>query len=276
MQKRKFLVMAFALFGTGVPAFAGSHMWRFNEIFSDSTGTFQFIEFHCDPNFNGEIFMNGLTVTTANGTFTFPENIAGPTGDKYLLLATSAFAALPGAPTPDYIIPNNFLPLNGGTLRYRPEANYDTWVYGPSVIPTDGTHSLHFTSALGGNGIDTYRTDLVNDPKNYQDGSGSVNAACIDNDGDGFGNPGSAGCPNGSATDCDDSNPNVRPNAVENEGAGNCGDGADNDCDTLVDCAEPACENVVGACVPTISEWGVVVLTLTIACAGSVMLRGRV
>lgn len=275
MRTSRPLVLGMVLAGMGTPVFAGSHMWRFNEIFSDASGNFQFIEFYCD-NVATEIFMNGLTVTTSNGTFTFPENLVGPTTDRYLLLATSAFAALPGAPTPDYIIPANFLPLNGDTLRYRPEANYDTWVYGPGVIPTDGINSVHFTSFLGGSGIDSYVTNLPNDPANYQGGSGSVDAGCIDNDGDGFGNPGSPGCPNGSATDCDDSNPNARPNAVEDEAAGNCGDGADNDCDTVVDCDEAGCANAVGPCVPTVSEWGVAILMLTVLCAGSVMLRGRV
>ncbi len=37
---------------------------------------------------------------------------------------------------------------------------------------------------------------------------------CTDNDGDGYGNPGSAGCPNGSAPDCDDSDPDIYPGGL--------------------------------------------------------------
>jgi len=274
MHSRCFLVLAFGMFGTVAPALAGSHMWRFNEVFSDASGTIQFIEFVCDDT-PSEIFMNGLTVITPNGTFTFPENLVGPTSFRHLLLATNGFASLPGAPTPDYIIPNNFIPQGGGFIRYRPEANYDTWIYGAGVIPTNGLNSVQFTSWLGGNGVDTYVTNLVNSPTNYDGGTGSVDAGCIDNDGDGYANPGDPNCAGGPETDCDDSNPDVRPNATEDEASGNCGDGADNDCDGLTDCDEAGCANAVGACIPTVSEWGVAILMLTMLCTGSVMLRGR-
>ena len=64
---------------------------------------------------------------------------------------------------------------------------------------------------------------------------------CTDNDGDGYGNPGSASCPNGSATDCDDSNSAVNPGATEN-----CTNGIDDDCDGLIDANDPDC----GVCTP--------------------------
>ncbi len=275
MRAKRSFSFVLALFGVTVPAFGGSHMWRFSEIFSDASGTIQFIEFWCTPGSDAEIFMNGLTVTTANGTFTFPGNLIGPTGNKRMLLATSAFAALPGAPTPDYLIPANFIPLNGGTIRYRPEANYDNWTYGAGDIPTNGTDSVRFTSWNSGQSgiIDTWIIE-ANSPSNYQGGSGSVNATCVDGDGDGYGNPGNPACANGSATDCNDSNASVHPNAAEASVA-QCTDGLDNDCDGLTDCADSTCASVVGACVPTVSEWGVAVLTLTMLCAGSILLRGR-
>ena len=52
---------------------------------------------------------------------------------------------------------------------------------------------------------------------------------CIDNDGDGYGNPGDASCPNGSATDCDDNNAAIHPGATE------ICNGKDDDCDGLID-----------------------------------------
>ncbi|NIT97390.1 MAG: hypothetical protein GWM91_19075, partial [Actinobacteria bacterium] len=53
-----------------------------------------------------------------------------------------------------------------------------------------------------------------------------TNNTCNDGDGDGYGSPGNAGCPNGPAEDCDDGDPGVNPGADEVL----C-DGKDNDCD---------------------------------------------
>ena len=50
-------------------------------------------------------------------------------------------------------------------------------------------------------------------------------AACIDTDGDGYGNPGDASCPKGNKTDCDNNDPKVYPGAAE------ICDGKDTNCD---------------------------------------------
>jgi hypothetical protein len=69
---------------------------------------------------------------------------------------------------------------------------------------------------------------------------------CNDNDGDGYGNPGDASCPNGTETDCDDVNDAVNPGAAEGPlGHATCVDGLDNDCNGLTDDADPACQTVV-------------------------------
>ena len=49
---------------------------------------------------------------------------------------------------------------------------------------------------------------------------------CTDADGDGYGNPGAAGCTNGSATDCNDASASIYPGATEIPN-----DGIDQDCD---------------------------------------------
>ncbi len=61
--------------------------------------------------------------------------------------------------------------------------------------------------------------------------------ACVDNDGDGYGDPANPRClfPE---LDCDDTDPNVYPGAEEI-----CGDSIDNDCDGLTDDADPDCGN---------------------------------
>jgi len=145
-------------------SFAGSHLWEFHEVFSNADGTVQFIELHILTNANGENFVAGKKIKSAatGKSFTFPANLQGPTGFKYLLLATSGFAALPGAPTPDYIIADNFFSTEGDTLTYH---IYDTWVIGADQVPTE------CVSALNRNG-----TVTTNTPKNYPGVEGSVDA----------------------------------------------------------------------------------------------------
>ena len=58
--------------------------------------------------------------------------------------------------------------------------------------------------------------------------------ACIDNDNDGYGNPGDSSCKNGLAIDCNDNNAAINPGAAEN-----CTDGIDNNCNGLVDTQDP-------------------------------------
>lgn len=260
-------LLALGLSSTSV--LAGAHTWRFSELFTNSSGTIQFVELQCISG-SSEQFVNGLQVTTGTNTFTFPGNLSGSTLSAKLLLATSAFAALPGAPTPDYTIPANFFAPGGNfTIRYNPVGNYDTNIIALGQIPTNGIDSLKFNGAS---------PDVVttgpNDPKNFQGASGSVVAGCPDNDGDGYGNPGNAFCSGGTQTDCNDNNPNIHPKGTEASNA-ECSDTLDNDCDGLTDCADPGCGLATPACVPTVSEWGVLALALLTLSAGSIMLRQR-
>ena len=90
-------------------------------------------------------------------------------------------------------------------------------------------------------------------------------STCTDNDGDGYGSPGDPSCPNGGATDCDDTDPSIHPGAAEvcnfkdddcdgtvdngftlskeskDSTSYDCQDGIDNDGDGLVDSADPDC-----------------------------------
>lgn len=279
MKRKRVLAVSLASFCFSIPVMAGSHSWRFSELFSNASGTVQFIELKCDP--SGENGVGSLLITVVVGgstvnTFTFPPGpLPGSTLNKKLLLATNGFTALPGAPARDFALPNGFLPLTGTfTLRYHPGGNYDTNIVPAGAIPTNGINSLQYTTFLQA-GVDTFTNNTANNPTNYTTGiPGFVDASCIDNDGDGYGNPGDASCTNGSATDCNDNNANVHPNALEQESANNCVDGLDNDCDTIVDCAEAGC--AIAACgVPTVSEWGVLIMALLTLSAGSVMLRQR-
>jgi hypothetical protein len=64
---------------------------------------------------------------------------------------------------------------------------------------------------------------------------------CIDNDGDGYGNPPSESCPN-SGWDCNDNNPAINPGVIEGPyGDPLCNDGGDNDCDGFSDSFDSGC-----------------------------------
>lgn len=150
-------------------ASAGSHSWRVNEVFSNASGTIQFIELKECCGLPDETHLVAEQVTTNTNFFQFPDNIVGPTSNKTLLFATDAFALLPGAPVRDYAIPANFFNVNGDTIRYNPDGNYDTFTFGPGDLPTNGVNSIQITS---------YATHSFvtgpNNPTNYAGQSGTV------------------------------------------------------------------------------------------------------
>ena len=172
------------------PALGGSHLWRIHEVFSSADGSVQFIELEECCGADNEIFLNGRWILsdTTGSQFFFPGNLpcSNCTANQHLLLATEAFAALPGAPTPDYTISEDFFDLNEDALTYW-LYNAATFPFGPGDLPTDGTHSLVCLSSNAG-GCTSTATE-VNSPTNFAGETGSVevgpcNPADLDGDGD--------------------------------------------------------------------------------------------
>ena len=161
-------------FGAARAAPAGSHLWRINEVFSNADGTVQFVELYECCGAARETLLRGLEFTSeARGSvFTFPENLAPPTSNRYLLLATRAFAELDGAPTPDYVLPEAFFSPDGDTLWYSEVRNYDHFSFGPGALPTDGVHAIQLVSYAN----DAFESG-VNSPTNYAGETGSVSLA---------------------------------------------------------------------------------------------------
>jgi hypothetical protein len=162
-----------------VPAIGGVHLWRVKEIFSNADGTIQFIEIATCCGSTSENFLGGQVLSSNTNAFTFPSNVAGSTLNKHVLLATSGFAALPGAPTPDHIIVSNFFSTNADTITF---SVYDTLVFPSGRLPTDGTTSLNKNPD---DSTDTTFT-AVNSPTNYAGQTGTVSAS-----------PGPPGVPDG-------------------------------------------------------------------------------
>ncbi len=149
----------------GSVASPGSHLWVVNEVFSNATGSIQFIELEecCGSGF--ELGLSGKSIfSDATGnSFTFPNDLTGNTAFRNLLLATADFASLPGAPTPDFILPDGFFDVTGDTIRWHIYVPA-TLTFGPGQLPLDGV------SSLAQNG-----TVAVNSPTNYAGSQGSVN-----------------------------------------------------------------------------------------------------
>jgi hypothetical protein len=166
MMKMRILSIA-AVFGFATSvAFAGRHTWDVSEVFSNADGTIQFVELVEANGTPGEIAVGGQLIASASlaHSFAIASNVDSPTSNRHLLFATQSFADLPGAPTPDQIIPAGLIPffdINGDTVSYGP---YDTFVFG--AVPTNGIDSMNDGGVVA-----------PNSPTNYAGATGSVDAS---------------------------------------------------------------------------------------------------
>jgi hypothetical protein len=164
-------------------AHAGAHTWRVSELFSNASGTIQFIELKECCGLPGETFLAGYDVrSVATGNIvTIPANLVGNTANKHLLFGTAAFAALPGAPAVNYTIPAGFFSTGGDTIQYGqnpPAIVSDAFTFGPGVLPTNGKGSITVTNFV----THTF-TVGPNSPTNFAGISGNVDACPADCDG---------------------------------------------------------------------------------------------
>ena len=114
-----FVVCSVVLLCSGAPAWSGVHLWRLEEIFSNADGTIQFIEMAtCCGSVGGETHLTNNVLSSNTQSFRFPADLTMATPNKHVLLATSGFAALPGAPAPDYIIVDNFFSTSSDTITF--------------------------------------------------------------------------------------------------------------------------------------------------------------
>jgi len=160
------IAAAASILGISAPSHAASHLWVINEVFSNADGTVQFVEMHVPSSAANEHFINNKWVrsVTTGSQHTFTANLPpGSTAFACLLLGTTAFAALPGAPTPHYIIPADFFDVDHDTVKWWSYVTGEL-VFTSGQLPLDGVTSL---SRGGSTGINT--------PTNFAGESGSVN-----------------------------------------------------------------------------------------------------
>ena len=154
MKHRVMASIATMLMLAASAALANFHLFQIEQLFSNADGTVQFVVMHEFTGTNGEnLWMGNMLTSTHAGVaqaYMFNKDLPGgsydtygygmmasPTANKRVLIATQGFASL-GIVTPDFVVPNGFLPTNGGTLNY---AGVDSVTF-PS-LPTDGTTAIN-------------------------------------------------------------------------------------------------------------------------------------
>jgi hypothetical protein len=161
--KRNSLGLAcFALMLSATPTNAAFHLWQLRELYSDSTGSLQFIELF--TTFDSQQFVAGQQISVSNigntltNTFTIPTNLPGSSANKSFLFGTSGLQAA-GGPAPDYIIPSDFLFTGGGSISF-----FGTNSGAYTALPTNGT-----SSRIWGGG-----DNATNSPTNFAGQIGSA------------------------------------------------------------------------------------------------------
>jgi hypothetical protein len=136
--------LAIAIAMSAQQAFGAFHLWAIREIYTNNSGNLQFIEMF--DQFGGQPFVDGMQIVASNAgntqthTFTVNGNTPDDTFNHALLFGTAGLAAA-GGPTPDYILPNNFLFPSGGSISFF---GLNSGSY--TGLPSDGNLSLAFGS----------------------------------------------------------------------------------------------------------------------------------
>jgi len=153
------VVGSLTIASTGQAAF---HLWNISELYTNSTGTLQFIELSTSA--GGQQFVGSqqihviMTGGSPTNTFTVPANLPSDTTNKTFLIGTAGIQEF-GGPKPDYVMPNGFLFSAGGTISF-----FGANSGGYTALPTDGVMARVF--GVGSN--------VVNNPQNFAGQMGQV------------------------------------------------------------------------------------------------------
>ncbi|MEI8194747.1 MAG: PEP-CTERM sorting domain-containing protein [Phycisphaerae bacterium] len=151
MRHTLILRVAAAVLGVNaLQAQATFHLWQFDQVFTNATGTQQYIEMY--SGFAGQGFLNDgffppapAHLKSDASDFAFPHDlntIVHDTNNQHLLIATAGFN--PGGLIPDYTIPAHFFTA-GGTLDFTDSATPTSDVLNSinlASLPTSGSLAL--------------------------------------------------------------------------------------------------------------------------------------
>jgi len=153
------LMLALAM-GMAMPARAAFHLWQIREIYTDGTGTKQYIEMFCPS--SSQTFVSGQSIKVSSGgttnTFTLNHGLSGDSLNHPLLFGTP-LTTNSGGPPVDYILPTNFLFASGGSISFF-GANSGTY----TALPTNGSSSYVYPAG----------TTSANNPQNYAGTTGLI------------------------------------------------------------------------------------------------------
>jgi hypothetical protein len=122
-------------------ASASFHTFQIDRLYSNADGTVQYVVLREAAGLSGQNFFTGHPFSATHAgvtkTFTFDHDLpSSATAGRNVLIGTAGFQAL-GVVAADYVIPNGFLPTDGGTVNF---ADVDQVPY--AALPTDGTNAL--------------------------------------------------------------------------------------------------------------------------------------
>ena len=170
MRRTIALVLGLATALIHFPASASFHLNEIIEIFSTADGSVQYIEFLCTDDFQN--LMNGHVMSSVANMYTFTSNLPiTSTKNHHFLVATQSFADLPGAVTPDYIMPAQFFSVTSDTLTLV-GAILPAFTFTSGMLPVDGALSLN-----GSTNTPRVYTSATNTPQNFAGQIGSIDAS---------------------------------------------------------------------------------------------------
>src|SRR5581483_5000272 len=128
------------------PARASFETYIVDELYSNADGTVQYLLLRENQGLNQQDVLLAQTLAATHAgvtqTYVFDHNLPSKlTANKHVLVASAGFVAR-NAIVPYYVMPNRFLPIDGGTITY---AGIDRVTY--DSLPTDGVRAL-FRAAI--------------------------------------------------------------------------------------------------------------------------------
>ena len=173
-QKSLLMCVAIGLsLATASLAQAAFHLFQITEVYSNASGSVQFVELFTDQSSQQFVNFTSLESSTTGNTYNFPAQLPADSANHHFLIATPGYAALPGVPAPDYILPiNNFFSTTADTLTFS-GAQFPTFSFSSGQLPTDGVNSLN-RAYLGAFVTPPAPSSGLNSPTNFNGATGTV------------------------------------------------------------------------------------------------------